>query len=60
MNAYSEDLRKKIGRALRRGMGKSEAARAFGASLSSVRRYSETADEGARSEEEARLPTKLL
>jgi hypothetical protein len=39
MNAYSEDLRKKIVEALRRGAGKSEAARAFGVSLSSVKRY---------------------
>jgi transposase-like protein len=29
MNAYSEDLRKKIIDALRRGMTKSEAARSF-------------------------------
>ncbi len=29
MKAYSEDLRKKIVEALRRGMTKSEAARAF-------------------------------
>ena len=29
MNAYSEDLRKKIIEALRRGMTKTEAARAF-------------------------------
>jgi transposase len=30
MNAYSEDLRKKIVEALRRGTTKSEAARSFG------------------------------
>ncbi len=46
MNAYSEDLRKKIVRALRRGMGKSEAARTFSVSLSSVKRYAKMADEG--------------
>jgi transposase len=46
MNAYSEDLRKKIVQALRRGTGKSEAARAFGVSLSSVKRYARMADEG--------------
>jgi transposase len=38
MDAYSEDLRKKIVQALReRRMNKSEAARAFGVSLSSVK-----------------------
>src|SRR3954453_21610266 len=46
MNAYSEDLRKKIIQALRRGMGKSQAARTFGASLSSVKRYAKRAAEG--------------
>lgn len=45
MNAYSEDLRKKIVQALRRETGKSEAARAFGVSLSSVKRYAKMADE---------------
>jgi hypothetical protein len=39
MNAYSEDLREKIIEALGRGMGKSEAARTFSVSLSSVKRY---------------------
>ncbi len=40
MEAYSEDLRKKIVDAVeRRGMGRSEAARAFDVSLSSVKRY---------------------
>jgi transposase len=38
MNAYSEDLRKKIVQALRRGMGKSQAARTFSVSLSSIKR----------------------
>lgn len=37
MNAYSEDLRRKIVQALHRGMGKSQAARTFGVSLSSYR-----------------------
>jgi transposase len=47
MNAYSEDLRQKIIQALRhRGMGKSEAARTFSVSLSSVKRYAKMADEG--------------
>ncbi len=46
MNAYSEDLRKKIVEALHRGMGKSEAAYAFGVSLSSVKHYVKTAEEG--------------
>jgi transposase len=40
MKAYSEDLRRKVVEALEeRGMGKSEAARTFGMSLSSVKRY---------------------
>ena len=46
MKAYSEDLRKKIVRALLRGTGKSEAARLCGVSLSSVKRYARTAREG--------------
>jgi len=46
MNAYSEDLRKKIVEALRRGTTKSEAARAFGVSHSSVKRYAKLAQEG--------------
>jgi transposase len=46
MNPYSEDLRKKIIEALRRGMGKSQAARTFSVSLSSVKRYAKMADEG--------------
>jgi transposase len=46
MNAYSEDLRKKIVEALGRGMGKSEAARAFSVSLSSIKRYATLAEEG--------------
>ncbi len=46
MNAYSEDLREKIVQALRRGMGKSEAARTFCVSLSSVKRYAKLTEEG--------------
>ena len=46
MNPYSEDLRKKIVEALRRGMTKTEAARSFGVSRSSVKRYAKLADEG--------------
>jgi transposase len=45
MNAYSEDLRMKIVEALRRGITKSEAARSFGVSRSSVKRYVKLADE---------------
>jgi transposase len=39
INANSEDLRKRIVEALRRGTTKSEAACAFGVSRSSVKRY---------------------
>ena len=39
MRPYSEDLRKKIVSAVERGMPKTEAARTFGVSLSSVKRY---------------------
>ena len=46
MNAYSEDLRKKIVQALGRGSTKTEAARTFGISRSSVKRYAKLADEG--------------
>jgi transposase len=47
MDAYSEDLRQKIVQALQqRRMNKSEAARAFGVSLSSVKRYAKAAREG--------------
>ena len=45
MNAYSEDLRMKIVQALGRGMGKSQAARTFSVSLSSVKRYAKLAEE---------------
>ena len=46
MNAYSEDLRKKIVEALRRGTTESEAARAFSVSRSSLKRYAKLAREG--------------
>ncbi len=46
MNAYSEDLRKKIVEALRRDVTKSEAARSFGVSRSSVKRYAKLAGDG--------------
>jgi transposase len=47
MDAYSEDLRQKIVETLQqRRMNKSEAARAFGVSLSSVKRYAKAAREG--------------
>ena len=46
MNPYSEDLPKKIVEALRRGTAKSEAARSFGVSRSSVKRYAKLAEEG--------------
>jgi transposase len=47
MKAYSADLRWKVVEAVEeRGMGKSEAARSFGVSLSSVKRYVAKAREG--------------
>jgi transposase len=46
MKAYSEDLRKKIVAALERGMPKSQAARLFDVSLSSVKRYARSARRG--------------
>ena len=46
MNAYSEDLRKKIVEAVERGMPKAEAARFFGVGISSVKRYLATAKAG--------------
>src|SRR5215212_9884764 len=39
MKAYSEDLRQKIVKATERGVSKAQAARLFGVSLSSVKRY---------------------
>jgi transposase len=46
MNAYSEDLRKKIVEGLRRGMTKTEAARTFAVSRSSVKRYAKLVEQG--------------
>ena len=47
MKVYSEDLRKKVVEAVeQRGTSKSEAARLFGISLSSVKRYTKLADRG--------------
>jgi len=46
MKAYSEDIRKKIVEALARGTTKTEAARTFGVSRSSVKRYAKLAEQG--------------
>ena len=46
MNAYSEDLRRKIVEALSRGRTKSETARAFSVSRSSVKRYAKLVEQG--------------
>jgi transposase len=46
MKAYSEDLRRKIVQAVQKGTSKSEAARAFGVGLSSVKRHVAMAREG--------------
>jgi transposase len=46
MNGYSEDLRKRVVSAVERGMSKSQAARTFSVSLSSVKRYVNKADRG--------------
>ena len=47
MKAYSEDLRQKVVEAVeRRGTSKSEAARLFGISRSSVKRYAKLASRG--------------
>jgi transposase len=46
MKAYSEDLRAKILEAVDRGMSKSEAAKTFGVSRSSVKRYATARREG--------------
>ena len=46
MKAYSEDLRRKIVDALNRGTPKSEVARLFGVSLSSVKRFARMEREG--------------
>jgi transposase len=47
MKPYSEDLRRRIVRAVRDRMSKSSAAYLFGASLSSVKRYFRIAKQGA-------------
>ena len=46
MNGYSEDLRRKIVSAVDRGMPKARTARTFGVSLSSVKRYTDKAQQG--------------
>ena len=46
MKAYSEDLRRKIVDAVRRGVPKGEAATLFGVSLSSVKRFARMEREG--------------
>jgi transposase len=46
MKAYSEDLRRKVLQAVDRGMPKSKAARVFGVSRSSVKRYAAARREG--------------
>jgi transposase len=46
MKPYSEDLRTKIVQALHRGMNQCEAARTFGVSRSSVKRYAKLASSG--------------
>jgi len=46
MKAYSEDLRAKILEAVDRGMSNSEAARTFGVSRSSVKRYAAARRDG--------------
>ena len=47
MKPYSEDLRTRIVQAVREGMPKSEAARFFSVSLSSVKRYVGIANRGS-------------
>ena len=46
MDPYSEDPRKEIVEALGRGATKTEAARSFGVSRSSVKRYAKLAEQG--------------
>jgi transposase len=46
MNAYSEDLRRKIVDAIERGMPKAQAARTFGVGVSTVKRYATKAHRG--------------
>ena len=58
MDAHSKDLRKKIVEAVEQcRMGKSEAARAFGVSLSSVKPYVK-AVRGGRSRTPGKAPSK--
>jgi transposase len=47
MKPYSEDLRLRIVKAVQDGTSKSAAARLFGLSLSSVKRYARIAEQGA-------------
>ena len=47
MNAYSEDLRKKIVEAKGRGMPTVEAARTFGVGISSVKRQAPDYESGS-------------
>ncbi len=47
MRPYSEDLRVRIVKAVREGTSKSAAARLFGMSLSSVKRYARISQRGA-------------
>ena len=46
MKPYSEDLRVRIVKAIEEGMSKSGAARLFGVSLSSVKRYARITSRG--------------
>jgi len=46
MNGYSEDLRRRVVSAVEGGMSKSQAARTFSVSLSSVKRYVKKAHRG--------------
>jgi transposase len=46
MKAYSKDLRQKIVDAVRRGMSKAQAARAFGVGISTVKRFASKAQRG--------------
>jgi transposase len=46
MEAYSEDLRRKIVGAIERGMPKAQAARTFGVGVSTVKRYAAKAQRG--------------
>jgi transposase-like protein len=52
MKPYSKDLRLRIVKAVRDGMPKAVAARLFGVSLSSVKRYARAAERGHRSRRE--------